>query len=1125
METKGLQSFDFTWTAPRPTVLTFAALTHMYKILNMRLLLLLFCVTLAFGALAQGTTTSEMRGIVTGPDGAPLIGANVVAVHTPTGTTFGTATDLEGNYQLPGLKVGGPYTVTVNYTGYEQMALEGISLRLGETFRKDFIMSEANITLGVVTVVGTSAVSGQTAGTSTQINAEKLLTVPSLNRDITDYLRLTPQANAYGDGLSLAGVNNRYNAIYIDGAVNNDVYGLATSGTNGGQTGISPFSIDIIDQFQVVLSPYDVSLGGFAGGGINAVTKSGTNQLSATAYYFFQNENLAGKTNGTLAERLGIADDDRTKLADFAKKTYGASIGGALKKDKIFFFTNVEIQDDVTPIPFETEQYTSTPGRASDADLESLRQFLINEYNYNPGGFASTQDELQGLKIFGKLDFNLGTKNRLTVRHQYTKAEQYDRISGSSTTINFDNNGVYFPSTTNSSAAELQTRFGQSASNELILGYTTVTDDRDGIGTDFPFLLINDVSGGTIRLGTDEFSTANLLDQSTFTLTDNFKLYKGNHTFTFGTHNEFYSFNNIFIGQNFGTYRFASIADFMNGVNAIEYDRSYSLVDDASGDETKAAADFNAMQLGVYLQDQWTLNSKFTLTGGIRLDVPVITTDPVEDTNFNEVALPKMQAAYEVAKDVVAGKAPDGQLMFSPRIGFEYDMDGDRTTILRGGVGIFTSRIPFVWPGAMFTNNGLTVGRVDETNLGGSVVFSPDVNAQYTNPNFAVPSGQVDVFTKDFKYPQVFKTNLALDHKFGNGWQTSFEVLYTKTLNNIVYTNINSDPAVKFNWTLPDSNLTAIDDRPVYFRRSLDNTYSAGVYAASNTSEGHTINMTASLTKQFGESFSAYVAYNYGDAFAVQEGTSSQNSSQWRGQTNTDGRNVPLRGRSDFAIGHRILANLTYQQKWSKGIATSVSLFYNGESGEAFSYVIGGSGGSVTNINNETGSTSRNRSLIYVPRDLSEINLKEYTAGGVTVTVDEQWANLNAMIESDPGLSSKRGSYVEKNGSFAPFNHVFDLVIRQDLGADLGGDMHKIQLSFDIFNVANLLNKNWGAFYATPGSDFNNFQLYQFDGYEADGTSPKFSYRLGDATGKDIFNISGTSSRWRMRIGVRYMFN
>lgn len=364
----------------------------------------------------------------------------------------------------------------------------------------------------------------------------------------------------------------------------------------------------------------------------------------------------------------------------------------------------------------------------------------------------------------------------MTLRHQYTKAEQYDRTAGSTTTINFDNNGVYFPSTTNSSALELSTRLSNTAANHLILGYTKVHDDRDPIGGDFPFLLINDASGGTIRIGSEEFSTANLLDQNTFTLTDNFKLYKRNHTLTFGTHDEFYSFYNVFIGQYFGTYRFASDSAFINGANAIEYDRAYSLIDDAPGDETKAAADFNAMQLGFYVQDEWNVSDKFTLSGGIRLDIPVITTDPAVDTHFNNVTLPILKAAYPIAEDIEAGKAPDGQLMLSPRLGFEYDVTGNRKTIIRGGLGVFTSRIPFVWPGAIFTNNGLTIGRVDETNVGGPVTFRPDVNNQYTNPTFSIPSGEIDLFAKDFKYPQIFRTNLAWDQKFGNGWEFSLKV-------------------------------------------------------------------------------------------------------------------------------------------------------------------------------------------------------------------------------------------------------------------------------------------------------------------------------------------------------------
>lgn len=1093
----------------------------------MRFLLLAFCLHLTIALVGQGTTTSDMQGKVTGPDGETLIGANVVAVHMPSGTTFGTVTDLEGQYQLPGMKVGGPYRLTVSYTGYDDATLENVMLRLGETFRHNFQLSEANVELNAVTVVAASGVIGQTAGTSTQISAEQMETVPSLDRDIDDFLRLTPQANAYSQGISFAGVNNRYNAIYIDGAVNNDVYGLASSGTNGGQTGISPFSMDIIDQFQVVLSPYDVSLGGFAGGGINAVTKSGTNTLSGTAYYFTQNESLAGKTNGILATRLATAvgsdepDTFRTKLADFTKNIYGASLGGAIKKDKIFFFANVEIQDDETPLPFDLEEYTTKdPGRVQQAQLDQLKQFLIDRYNYDPGNYGTTQDQLEGLKLFGKLDFNLGTDHRLTLRHQYTKAEQFDRFLSTLDVIYYENGGVFFPSTTNSTALELNSRLSPHASNNLILGFTKVHDDRDAIGADFPSVIISDVVGGSLRFGSEEFSTANLLDQSTFTLTDNLKLYRGKHTFTLGTHNEFYSFNNIFIGINFGRYTFDSLGDFLNDSTA-NYTRTYSLIDSLSGDETTAAADFNAMQLGFYAQDEWAITSRFTLTGGIRIDIPVITSDPVEDTLFNNQVLPLIQAEYPGLTDGLrAGKAPDGQLMFSPRVGFEFDVNGNRKTIIRGGAGIFTSRVPFVWPGAMFTNNGLTIGSVSQSALGGEVAFIPDVREQYVHPNFSIPSGQVDLFVKDFKYPQVFRTNLAWDQKFGAGWEFSLEGLFTKTLNNINYTNINSRPDTAFLWS------GSGDNRTVFVNQSISSRYSA-VYLASNTNEGFTYNLTASLAKSFASGFSAYLAYNYGDGKAVSEGTSSQNSSQWRGQVHVNGRNNPAYGRTDFAVGHRVLANLTYRKKWSAGVATSISLFYNGESGEAYSYTIGGN--SANNLNRESGSTNRRRTLVYVPVDQNDINLIPYVSGTDTITVAEQWANLNNYIEQDDHLSERRGQYVEKNGAFAPFTSRFDLVLRQDFGADLGGDLHRLQISFDIVNAANLINNEWGVVYTVPGTaeeDFNNFQLYQFERYDAnDTTKPLFTYRLGNRTGKDVFNIDSVNSRWRMRLGVRYIFN
>lgn len=1054
------------------------------------------------GAYAQGVTTSSMRGKVQDPNGEPLIGANVLAVHQPSGTTYGAATDLSGNYRIPNMRVGGPYKVTITYTGYGELEAENLTLRLGEALRQDYTLQESAIELAAIQVVARPGTTGSNAGASTQITTEEIDVVPTLNRDLSDYVRLTPQASGFGGGTSFAGVNNRFNAIYIDGAVNNDVFGLASSGTNGGQTGIAPFSIDIIDQFQVVLSPYDVTLGGFAGGGINAVTKSGTNEFEGTAYYFWQNESLVGQTNESLTDRTG---SEREGVDEFSQRTYGASLGGPIVKDKVFFFANAEIRQDESPSPFDFGVYD---GDATQDDLNNLRNFVQNDYGYDPGTFGSVTSQLDGLKLFGKLDFNLSDNHRLTLRHNYTRAEELDRNASFARRIEFSNNGLFFPSTTNSSALELNSTFGNNASNNLILGYTSVRDDRDPIGDNFPYVIIDD-GAGQIEFGSEQFSTANALDQDIFTITNNFKLYKNNHTITIGTHNEFYSIYNLFIRQNYGVYEYESIDDFINDAGAVEYFRSYSLVDDITGDGSAAAAEFNAMQLGFYVQDEWAVTPRFNLTAGLRLDIPIITDDPAIHPTFNSETLPLIQQSYDVANNVTGGSAPEGQLMWSPRLGFDYDLTGNRKSVLRGGVGIFTSRIPFVWPGAMFNNNGVSIGEVTDRNIEGDIKFIPDFQNQYVNENFSVPSGQVDLFVDDFKYPQVLRTNLALDTELPGGITATFEGIYTKTLNNIVYTNVNSDPTVDFNWTN-----TGNDDRPVYNRSDIDERYSA-IYVASNTDEGYTYTLTAALAKQFDFGLSANVSYTYGDAEALNEGTSSQNSSQWRGQINTDGRNNPVLGRSDFALGHRVLGALTYNFNLFQGdnSGTSITLLYEGLRGSPYSYVLGGRDG--RNPNNETGSTSRNRSLVYIPADQNEINFVE--ANGLTPT--EQWELLDAFIEDDPYLSENRGSYAEKNASWLPFTSFIDVSLRQDIGVLYGG---KLQLSWDVFNFANLLNPSWGVRYQVPGS-FNYYELYTFEGYDDDGTTPLFSY-TEEGLGEDALNISDFSSRWRMRLGVRYIF-
>lgn len=1065
-------------------------------------------------AFAQGVTTSSIAGVIFDDLEEPLPGANIIAVHIPSGTTYGTSSDMSGSFRIANMRVGGPYRITISFAGFEPTVVEDVQLRLGETFRRNYVLYETATELGEIVVLGTAGTVGQRSGTSTQISTKSIEDLPSLDRNLNDFLRLTPQASNFGAGISFAGTNNRFNAIYIDGAVNNDVFGLAGSGTNGGQTGISPFSLDIVDQLQVVLSPYDVTLGGFAGGGVNAVTRSGTNTFTGSVYRYTKNESLVGKTNATQADRFGL---DRTRVDEFTATQYGLTLGGPIVKDRVFFFMNAELQDDVTPRPFDPTEYMSIDGRATMADIDRLRTHLINTYNYDPGSVGSTSANLEGTKLFGKVDINLSQDHRLTLRHQYTKAEQFNRFAGSSTQLNFSNNGIYFPSTTNSSAVELNSTFGNSFSNNLIISYVRVRDDRGPLEANFPYVYINDGSNGQLRFGSEEFSTANQLDQDIFSITNNFQIYRGNHTFTIGTHNEFYDIYNLFIPQNFGTYRYASIDDFINDARPITYNRAYSLVDNITGSGSQAAAAFNAMQLGFYVQDEWIVNQRLNLTYGLRIDVPIITSDPDEAPGLNDTVLPQIASFYDIANNTRGGSAPDGQIMFSPRFGFSYSTFNNMNMVIRGGAGLFTSRIPFVWPGAMFNENGLTRGSVNLRDLADQEVrFIPDIQNQYVNPNVTLPQGNLSLFSNDFKYPQIFRTNLATDLELPFGIQASFEAMYTKTVNNLVYTNINSDPTIDFRWT------GSPDDRPVYVNQRIVPNYGA-IYLATNTSEGYGYNLTASFAKNFSFGLDATLSYSWGDSYALSEGTSSQNSSQWRGQVNVDGRNNPSYGRADFAAGHRIISALNYTFNWTSDMnnSTTVSLFMNAQSGSPFSYVIAGN--AANNINREQGSTGRRRSLVYVPANAGEINLVPYTAGGQTITPEQQWAELNNFIENDRHLSSRRGDYAEKNGAWAPFELGLDFSVRQNFGLTINGQRHRFQVSADIQNFTNLINSDWGVRYSIPG-DFNNYELYTFEGYAQDGTTPTFTYR-GSETGRESFNISGGASRWRMQFGVRYMFN
>jgi hypothetical protein len=1064
--------------------------------------LFLSCIAVS----AQVTTSSINGRIMENIDTAqePLLGATIVAVHGPTGTNYATSTDIEGYYRISNMRVGGPYTISITYVGKREEKLENIFLQLGESERISITLTDESNALDtiVINAVRDGIFDSGKTGTETNISERELNTMPSVTRGLGDFLRKTPQAQvSEGGAISIAGQNNRYNSIFIDGAVNNDVFGLAGSGTNGGQIGVNPISIDAIESIQVNVAPFDVRQSGFTGGAINAITRSGTNEVKGSAYFYTRNQDLAGKTP------VGISEDNREKLDDFTANLYGVRVGGPIIEDKLFFFVNAEIQREQEPRPFESDIYN---GDSSIAEINTLRDNIINTFGYNPGGYENTITELNSEKFTVKLDYNLDDKNTITAKHNYVKGESISPSQSNNRNINFANAGIFFPSETNFSTIEWNTTNGRNLSNNFIVSYTSVNDNRDPLGNPFPRVQIND-GDGRITFGSEAFSTANILEQSIFTVTNNFEVSKGAHNMTFGGNFENYNIRNVFVRQNYGQYTFNSLADFntyfdndaTNDALADSYFHSYSLVDPAgtSGDAIQnAAAEFQYSQLGLYAQDQWSIADNFKLTYGVRFDVPFFESGAVND-DFNNRTVGLLEAEGYDLEGARVGKKIKSQIHVSPRAGFNWDVTGDRTTQIRGGLGIFTSRIPLVWPGGAYNNNGLSVG---EANAFDSQTFVADPFNQPLNgapaPGSGALGGQIDIFAPDFKLPQVMKYNIGIDQKTDIwGLIVSADFLYNETINNIFYQNLNLTPSTE--------SLNNADGRPFYDRRDeVDDTYSR-VILGTNTSEGWSYNGTFSISKPFENGFGGQVSYSYGQGKSIFEGTSSQNSSQWRGIATVNGKNTAGIGNSEFAFGHRVSANASYEIKWNENIRTTFGMFYNGQQGGTINYIYQG-----RDLLNDD---SRDNALFYIPRDQSEINLVENNG----ISAADQWAALDAYIDSNDYLSERRGEYAERNGDRGPWNHIVDLKVLQDFSLNFNDKEHTFQLSLDIFNFFNFLNKDWGE----QRFISSNVGIVEV---ERNGVDPEFSFNPNFAEGLEIIDDAGTrSSRWQMQVGLRYIFN
>jgi outer membrane receptor for ferrienterochelin and colicin len=753
-----------------------------------RILYLLSFVLIADQVMAQ-VTTSNITGIVKGAKGEALVGATVIATHVPTGTNYTTNSRVGGRFDLNNLNPGGPYTINITYVGYQPFSRPEIFLNLGETARQDFELSTSEAQLSEVVVSSSRRPAGSKGGAETNIGRDKIANLPTVGRNLNDFVRYTPQVKITSTGgISIAGQNNRFNSFMIDGAVNNDVFGVSDQATNGGRAGVPPLSIDAIDQIVVQISPYDASIGNFTGAGINAITRSGTNTFTGSIYGFYRNKNLVRK------ELNGV------RLGKFENQTFGFRVGGPIIKNKLFYFINAELQDDNRPQTFDISTYRGNSGNR----IGELVTFLKNKYQYDPGDYIDNPDIIKRKNINTKIDWNIDPKNKLSLSYRLNDAERTNPSRSSTTAINFFNGAEFFPSVTHSGTAELNTRFANNKTNLLRATYTRVRDDRAITGSPFPNVSIRDGSNINIVFGSEISSTANLLKQSIFNIYDAFKLNLNKHSFTFGTDNDFTSTYNLFINRNFGFYEYNSLDDFLTEKAARRYRRGYSLADPVkqTGDLNEgAAADFNSYRLGFFANDDIKFNDQFTLTIGIRGDYFNFRDKPVVDPFFRDSASKIISPLYDL-EGAETGEMFDPKISLSPRIGFRYTIPDENVTV-RGGIGIFTGRTPLVWPGGAFQQTAVTIGAIDTTRSAGLLLngqplqFRSDINNQYSQSDFGlpanllIPQGELTLISKDYRVPSIIRTSLAFDKKVSNDWTFSLEGILSKNLNEVDWTNVN----------------------------------------------------------------------------------------------------------------------------------------------------------------------------------------------------------------------------------------------------------------------------------------------------------------------------------------------
>ena len=1044
---------------------------------------------------AQGVTTSALQGVVTDQTGSPLALANVVAEHQPSGTQYRAVVRPGGAYNIPNMRVGGPYRVSVSAIGFQPLAEENVFLSLGQTQRVDFRLQRAAVQLEEVSVTAEldPVLNSGRTGAATFISPEQVALLPSVKRSTRDLTRLDPRSDG---NFSFAGRNWLFNNVSLDGSYFNNPFGLDDPAP-GGQTSAEPVPYDAVEQVQVSIAPFDVRQGGFTGASINTVTRSGTNEFKASLYGFGRNEELLGNT---------VRGSPVVARPELNYVQSGFSLGGPLIRNKLFFFVNAELERSDDPGTNFVASQGGSPGfgvslvRADTMNL--IRQRLMDEYGYDPGAFEGYVHETNNDKAIAKLDWNINPNNNLTFRYNYLDASRdlgphpfvfsFNNTGRgpNETTLPFQNSGYTINNNMHSFAAELNSRSSAFA-NRFFVSYNRFRDHREPRSAPFPTIEIGRAGVAYTTVGHEPFSIQNVLDQDVWQVTNNFSLFKGRHTFTFGANFEHFNFFNSFNLFYHGfPFTFDSPADFLDatapGPNQVDFL-------DVVGTGPFKGEVFSVGQLSVYAQDEFLLTNRFNLTYGLRVDFPMYLTDPVDNPLMRSLPLLDENDESEI---VDQSRMPGTSPIFSPRAGFNWNASGDRRTQLRGGTGIFTGRVPFVWIGNNYSNPGANP----------NIYPAPGVPQVPTRKGAILQqSFFMNAMVEDFEWPQVWTTNLALDQELAEDLVATLEVLYSSDLKAVYVRNANLRTPVR----------TLADGRPFFGapNHEITPTFGAGPFVIDNTGEGRSYNITAQLRKNFGPNALASVGYSYTDAKNTMRSTEIA-SSLFEGLPVQGDPNRPELAHSEFGQRHRIIGAFTYGKSWSPALRTSVGVFVEVAQGNRFAGA-GGNRYSFIYSGDVNGDGVAGNDLIYIPAAQSEISFTQFG----TLTPQQQWDSFDAFIEQDNYLRSHRGQIAERFGLVNPWYNNVDLKLMQDFAFGGGPRRHAFQLSLDVLNVGNLISSDWGVRKLASTAATSPLTLVDFGGV---GGEPRFNF-TGPA--ETFIDDPSLQSRWRAQLGLRYFLN